>query len=95
MSSTAEVLTEIEQRSVRDAHNDLSMGPCTATVCGSRYCQAARDRLALLGVVRAALALADEWADQPTDYDEDTERQIEDGKELRSALAALTYLAGQ
>jgi len=39
--------------------------------------------------LRAAVeALAAKWADQPTDYDEDTEQQIEDGRELRAVLAA-------
>lgn len=33
-------------------------------------------------------ALADEWANQPTDYDEDTEQQIADGLALRAALSA-------
>ena len=32
-------------------------------------------------------ALAMEWANQPTDYDEDTEQQIEDGHTLLAALA--------
>ena len=32
-------------------------------------------------------ALAKEWAEQPTDYDEDTEQQIEDGHTLLAALA--------
>lgn len=30
--------------------------------------------------------LAAEWADQPTDYDEDTEQQIADGRTLRGLL---------
>jgi hypothetical protein len=30
--------------------------------------------------------LADEWADQSTDYDEDTEQQIADGRTLRGLL---------
>jgi hypothetical protein len=36
----------------------------------------------------AAEALARDWADQPTDYDEDTEQQIADGRELLKALEA-------
>lgn len=39
--------------------------------------------------LRAVLEdLAARWADQPTDYDEDTEQQIDDGKALREVLAA-------
>lgn len=40
-----------------------------------------------LRALRATIAdLADQWADQPTDYDEDTEQQIHDGWVLRTAL---------
>jgi hypothetical protein len=39
--------------------------------------------------LRAAVeALAANWADQPNDYDEDTEQQIDDGNALRELLAA-------
>ena len=30
--------------------------------------------------------LADEWATQPTDYDEDTEQQIEDGRTVLAII---------
>ena len=42
----------------------------------------------LAAVVRAVLALAEGWATQPTDYDEDTEQQIDDGHAVRDAIAA-------
>ena len=47
---------------------------------------AERDRLA--GAVERVRALATEWATQPTDYDEDTEQQIEDGGAILRALDA-------
>ena len=34
----------------------------------------------------AVVALARKWATQPTDWDEDTEQQIEDGTELLTLL---------
>lgn len=37
-------------------------------------------------VIARVRALAGEWADQPTDYDEDTEQQIADGHALLAAL---------
>ena len=46
--------------------------------------EAERDRLA--AAVERVRALTDEWADQPTDFDEDTEQQIEDGRAHRAAL---------
>ena len=36
--------------------------------------------------LRAALDLADRWATQSTDYDEDTEQQIDDGKAIVRAI---------
>ena len=36
--------------------------------------------------VDAVVALARKWATQPTDWDEDTEQQIEDGTELLTLL---------
>ena len=47
---------------------------------------AERDRLA--EAVERVRALATEWATQPTDYDEDTEQQIEDGNAILRALDA-------
>lgn len=45
------------------------------------------DRLAAAeAAVERVRALADEWANQPTDYDEDTEQQITDGRDLRAAI---------
>ncbi len=38
-------------------------------------------------VVRRVRRLAEAWATQPTDYDEDTEQQIEDGQAILRALA--------
>ena len=37
-------------------------------------------------VVRRVRGMAEAWATQPTDYDEDTEQQIEDGKAILRAL---------
>ena len=37
---------------------------------------------ALVAALRAVLDLADYWATQCTDYDEDTEQQIDDGKAI-------------
>lgn len=45
--------------------------------------------LALIAAVERVQALATEWATQPTDYDEDTEQQIEDGKQILAILEAL------
>ena len=36
--------------------------------------------------LRAVLELADRWATQSTDYDEDTEQQIDDGKAIVRAI---------
>ena len=47
---------------------------------------AERDRLA--EAVERVRALATEWATQPTDYDEDTEQQIEDGNAILRAIDA-------
>jgi hypothetical protein len=40
------------------------------------------------GLRQAVEALAMDWASQPNDYDEDTEQQISDGKNLLALLAA-------
>lgn len=40
------------------------------------------DTDALVAALRAVLDLADRWATQGTDYDEDTEQQIDDGKAI-------------
>lgn len=37
-------------------------------------------------VVRRVRGMAEAWATQPTDYDEDTEQQIEDGRAILRAL---------
>jgi len=42
----------------------------------------------LVAALRAVLALAEGWATQPTDYDEDTEQQIDDGHAVRDAITA-------
>ena len=42
------------------------------------------ERERLLGVIET---LANDWADQATDYDEDTEQQIQDGRILRDLIA--------
>ena len=47
---------------------------------------AAAERDALAAKVERVRALATEWATQPTDYDEDTEQQIEDGNAILRAL---------
>ena len=52
---------------------------------------AERDRLA--AAVERARVLATEWATQPTDYDEDTEQQIEDGNAILRALDTIDSLA--
>lgn len=44
-------------------------------------------RDAALRALTAVGALAEEWATQPTDYDEDTEQQIEDGEAILAVLA--------
>ena len=49
---------------------------------------AAAERDALAAAVEAVRSLATEWATQPTDYDEDTEQQIEDGGAILRALDA-------
>ena len=41
---------------------------------------------ALVAALRAVLELADRWATQSTDYDEDTEQQIDDGKAIVRAI---------
>ena len=41
---------------------------------------------ALVAALRAVLDLADRWAAQSTDYDEDTEQQIDDGKAIVRAI---------
>ena len=41
---------------------------------------------ALVAALRAVLDLADYWATQSTDYDEDTEQQIDDGKAIVRAI---------
>ena len=46
------------------------------------------ERDALAAAVERARVLATEWATQPTDYDEDTEQQIEDGNAILRALDA-------
>ena len=47
---------------------------------------AAAERDALAAAVERVRVLATEWATQPTDYDEDTEQQIEDGNAILRAL---------
>ena len=54
---------------------------------------AERDRLA--EAVERVRALATEWATQPTDYDEDTEQQIEDGNAIVRALEATPETGGE
>lgn len=62
---------------------------------GARGLMAAADKIEARIVeaekLRAALEeiakLAREWADQPTDYDEDTEQQIEDGRAIAEIIA--------
>ena len=49
---------------------------------------AAAERDELAAKVERVRALATEWATQPTDYDEDTEQQIEDGNAILRALDA-------
>ena len=44
---------------------------------------------AAVAAIEAVLALAEGWATQPTDYDEDTEQQIDDGHAVRDAIAAV------
>ena len=44
------------------------------------------DVSALVAALRAVLTLADRWATQSTDYDEDTEQQIDDGKAIVRAI---------
>ena len=44
------------------------------------------DTAALVAALRAVLDLADRWATQSTDYDEDTEQQIDDGKAIVRAI---------
>lgn len=39
-----------------------------------------------LNALAAVTELAVQWANQPTDYDEDTEQQIADGNELLAVL---------
>ena len=46
------------------------------------------ERDALAAAAERARVLATEWATQPTDYDEDTEQQIEDGNAIVRALDA-------
>ena len=41
---------------------------------------------ALVAALRAVLDLADRWATQSTDYDEDTEQQIDDGEAIVRAI---------
>ena len=41
---------------------------------------------ALVAALLAVLDLADRWAAQGTDYDEDTEQQIDDGKAIVRAI---------
>ena len=45
-----------------------------------------RDVPALVAALRAVLEHADRWATQSTDYDEDTEQQIDDGKVIVRAI---------
>ena len=56
---------------------------------------AAAERDALAATVERVRALATEWATQPTDYDEDTEQQIEDGGAILRALDATPETGGE
>ena len=56
---------------------------------------AATERDALAATVERVRALATEWATQPTDYDEDTEQQIEDGNAIVRALEATPETGGE
>ena len=69
------------------AHNDARVLIAAVNALPALLDAAAeRDRLA--GAVERVRALATEWATQPTDYDEDTEQQIEDGNAIVRALDA-------
>ena len=48
--------------------------------------RARTDVPALVAALRAVLDLADRWATQSTDYDEDTEQQIDDGEAIVRAI---------
>ena len=50
------------------------------------YTAARTDVPALVAALRAVLELAYRWATQSTDYDEDTEQQIDDGKAIVRAI---------
>ena len=67
------------------AHNDARVLIAAVNALPALLDAAAeRDRLA--AAVEAVRSLATEWATQPTDYDEDTEQQIEDGGAILRAL---------
>ena len=53
----------------------------------SRYLvETHNERAALRRAIETIRSTADRWANQPTDYDEDTEQQIEDGRELLAVI---------
>ena len=61
------------------------MGDKTRIEVGGLDALAARAEAAE-ATVRRVRGMAEAWATQPTDYDEDTEQQIEDGKAIVRAL---------
>ena len=76
------------------AHNDARVLIAAVNALPALLDAAAeRDRLA--AAVEAVRSLATEWATQPTDYDEDTEQQIEDGGAILRALDATPETGGE
>ena len=76
------------------AHNDARVLIAAVNALPALLDAAAeRDRLA--EAVERVRALATEWATQPTDYDEDTEQQIEDGNAIVRALEATPETGGE
>ena len=67
------------------AHNDARVLIAAVNALPALL-DAAAERDALAAAVERARVLATEWATQPTDYDEDTEQQIEDGGAILRAL---------
>ena len=87
---TPEKLAELRRAALIEGH-DAAHYPTgvvlpTRTLLALLDAAAERDRLA--EAVERVRALATEWATQPTDYDEDTEQQIEDGNAILRALDA-------
>lgn len=90
--SMMECQLQIENAVLQAQNERLREAPfvCETHACGEcRGCRAAgvRDLITQYGrTIDRVRALATSWAEQPTDYDEDTERQIEDGRELLALL---------